>query len=241
MQVTAEQGITNGNAATMELTVASLFSGIGGLDLGLESAGHKTSFQCEILDPARAVLRTAFPECTRRTDVTRLTSLPTVDLVAAGFPCQDLSQAGMVKGIQGKSSSLIDNVFELLSRKRSLPEWVLLENVPFMLQLRRGQAMRHVVNRIERLGYRWAYRVVDARSFGLPQRRRRVIFLAAQQEDPRNVLFADDVGQELEWDTNANAHGFYWTEGNRGIGWTTDGVPTLKCGSAQTIPSPPAI
>ena len=223
------------------LTVASLFAGIGGIELGLESAGHETVFQCEVLDPAREVLREAFPDCDRRTDVTRLSSLPTVDLVTAGFPCQDLSQAGRAKGIRGSKSSQVDFVFDLLQRKRKPPEWILLENVPFMLQLDKGKAMRHVVKQIEGLGYRWAYRIVDARSFGLPQRRRRVIFLAARTEDPRDVLFADDVGEEMSWDTEAEAHGFYWTEGNRGIGWTLDGVPTLKGGSGFSIPSPPAI
>ena len=190
---------------------------------------------------AREVLKTSFPDCRRRTDVNDLRSLPTVDLVSAGFPCQDLSQAGRAKGIRGSKSSQISSVFELIRKKRKPPEWILLENVPFMLQLERGKAMRHVVKQIESLGYHWAYRIVDARSFGIPQRRRRVIFLASRTQDPRNVLFADDMGYERPLDIDAKAHGFYWTEGNRGIGWTHDGVPTLKGGSGFSIPSPPAI
>lgn len=223
------------------LTVASLFAGIGGLEKGLASSGHETMFQCELLETARAVLRSQFPECERRSDVTKLTSLPNVDLITAGFPCQDLSQAGRGGGIRGQQSSLIDCVFNLIEKKRQRPEWLLLENVPFMLQLNRGEAMTHVVREVERLGYRWAYRVIDARSFGLPQRRRRVIFLASRTHQPCDVIFVDDEGTEPIFDEGANANGFYWTEGNRGLGWTTDGVPTLKGGSGFAIPSPPAI
>lgn len=223
------------------LSVASLFSGIGGFELGLSSAGHHTEFQCEILAPAQAVLRAHFPSCRLLPDITALTSLPTVGLIVAGFPCQDLSQAGLTRGITGKQSSLISYLCDLVRKKRVRPEWVLLENVPFMLQLHHGNAMQQLTRNFQALGYNWAYRVIDARSFGLPQRRRRVLFLAARSDDPRSVLFADDIGHSPDFATNEGAHGFYWTEGNSGLGWTVNGVPTLKGGSGIGIPSPPGI
>ena len=222
-------------------TIASLFSGIGGIERGLEIAGLETVLQCEIWDAARAVLRSRFFGSSIKDDVTKLKSLPTVDLVAAGFPCQDLSQAGQAKGIKGKNSSLVNHVFSLVERKRSKPNWILLENVPFMLQLDQGKAMSMLVRRTEQLGYRWAYRVIDARAFGLPQRRRRVVFLASREADPRNVLLGDSVVPKDFEKAIGNAHGFYWTEGNTGLGWTNDGTPTLKGGSTIGIPSPPAI
>jgi DNA (cytosine-5)-methyltransferase 1 len=120
---------------------------------------------------------------------------------------------------------------------------LLLENVPFMLQLDRGRAMRHLTEALEELGYRWAYRVVDARAFGLPQRRLRVVLLASRTEDPRGVLYADDAAPylpELE-DSELHDCGFYWTEGIRGLGWAVDAVPTLKGGSTLGIASPPAV
>ena len=64
-----------------------------------------------------------------------------------------------------------------------------------MLKLSRGQAMRHITSALEEMGYAWAYRVVDARAFGLPQRRHRVLMLASRDEDPRTVLFGDDAGE----------------------------------------------
>jgi DNA (cytosine-5)-methyltransferase 1 len=83
--------------------------------------------------------------------------------------------------------------------------------------------------------------VVDARAFGLPQRRNRVILLASRTEDPRTVLFADDAGPRLLGSPELDPCGFYWTEGVRGLGWVVNAVPTLKGGSGLGIASPPAV
>ena len=95
--------------------------------------------------------------------------------------------------------------------------------------------------RVQERGYRWAYRVVNSLSF-LPQRRERVFFLASLEADPAEVLLVDDA-EAIPSDTRleSHAHGFYWTEGTRGLGWGADCVPTLKNGSTIGIPSPPAI
>ena len=218
-----------------------LFAGIGGIELGLQAAGHEAVLLCEIEPHARAVLEERFPEIECARDVTKLTGLPSADLLAGGFPCQDLSQAGRTAGIGGKHSGLVTHVFELLGREVRPPEWLLLENVPFMLQLDRGGAMRYLVSELERLGYSWAYRVVDTRAFGLPQRRQRVLLVASRSGDPRTVLFADDAREPEQAAPESLACGFYWTEGLRGLGWAVDAVPTLKGGSTIGIPSPPAI
>jgi DNA (cytosine-5)-methyltransferase 1 len=230
-------------------TIASLFAGVGGIELGLERAGFSTCLHCEWLPEARAVLSQRFATAEMHRDVRELANdpafkLPAVDVVTAGFPCQDLSQCGLTAGIRGKSSGLVDCLFELLSRRQRSPRWVLLENVPFMLQLDGGRAMRHLTRSFERLGFAWAYRVIDARAFGLPQRRERVVLVASRTEDPRPVLFADGDNFEPrlpEDDQDDRPRGFYWTEGNTGLGWAVDSVPTLKAGSTVGIPSPPAI
>lgn len=223
------------------LRVAGLFAGIGGFELGLKRAGHETALFSEIDPAARAVLEKRFPRVPQVGDIREIERLPaSIDLVTAGFPCQDLSQAGTTAGIRGKRSSLVREVFRIL-KGRPVP-WVLFENVPFMLSLDRGQAMQVVTENLSRLGYRWAYRIVDARSFGLPQRRRRVFILGSLHEDPTKVLLADDAGPKVgETPSHGKATGFYWTEGNTGVGWAPDSVPTLKGGSGLGIPSPPAI
>ncbi len=221
--------------------MVGLFAGIGGLELGLRGHGWNTELLCEIDAGAQAVLRTRFADVPLHSDVTKLRSLPQrTELVAAGFPCQDLSQAGRTAGITGPRSSLVDEVFRLVKRKQG-PRWLVIENVPFMLQLARGSAMRHITDALEDLGYAWAYRVVDARAFGLPQRRQRVLMVASRTDDPRTVLFGEDAGAPDEGDPAAYPCGFYWTEGVRGLGWAVNAVPTLKGGSTVGIASPPAV
>lgn len=223
------------------LSVAGLFAGIGGLELGLHLAGHRSEFVCEIDEGARAVLKTGFPGVRYRRDIREVVGLPRVDVVAAGFPCQDLSQAGGTAGIRGEKSGVVEHIFRLLQSSKHTPRWLLLENVPFMLQLGRGSAMLYLVEALEALGYTWAYRVVDTRAFGLPHRRQRVLLLASKIEDPARVLFADDAGAQEIPDSGDSPCGFYWTEGSRGLGWAIDSIPTLKGGSGLGIPSPPAI
>lgn len=222
--------------------VVGLFAGIGGVERGLARCGHAAVLFCENEPAAMEILRHRFPHVPLHDDVRTLIDLPEeATLVAAGFPCQDLSQAGVTRGIAGGRSGLVGEVFRLLELHRT--PWLLLENVPFMLQLARGEAMNVITTKLEALGYRWAYRVVDSRAFGLPQRRRRVYLVATLDGDPRAVLFADEAGPQTDPILNGHpvACGFYWTEGVRGLGWAVDAVPTLKGGSTIGIPSPPAI
>lgn len=223
------------------MNVAGLFAGIGGLELGMHRAGHRTALLCDVLPTARAVLNVRFPGVDYRHDITCLRSLPgEVDLLCAGFPCQDLSQAGRTAGLDGTRSGLIGEVFRLLSRRR-IPT-VVVENVPFMLQLNGGSAIRAIVDEFERRGYRWAYRVVDSYGFGLAQRRERVYLVASRTLDPAAVLLSDDapIPRQVS-QIGRRPHGFYWTEGLGGLGWAVDAVPTLKNGSTIGIASPPAV
>jgi DNA (cytosine-5)-methyltransferase 1 len=224
-----------------QLTVAGLFAGIGGIEEGLHRAGLQTVLLCEWDDAARRVLQTHFADIPLVGDIAELPALPNVDVLSAGFPCQDLSQAGRTAGIRGSRSGLVGHVFRLLDTADPGPTWLLLENVSFMLSLDRGRAMSWLTEQLEDRGYTWAYRVVDSRAFGLPQRRQRVLLLASRTEDPRPILLNQDAGEPDPGDPGGLACGFYWTEGIRGLGWALDAVPTLKGGSTIGIPSPPAI
>ncbi|MGW1087753.1 DNA cytosine methyltransferase [Streptomyces sp. NPDC002596] len=221
------------------LRVAGLFAGIGGLELGFQALGARTELLCEFWGPAQTVLREKFPGVPMHEDVRTLTGLPDVDVVTAGFPCTDLSQAGRQAGIEGENSGLIKHLFDLLSD--SSPRWVVIENVRNMLALDKGKAMAFLVSELERLGYRWAYRVVDSRFTGIPQRRQRVLMVASKDDDPADALLSLDAGEPEPTRYSADAFGFYWTEGNTGIGWAEDAIPTLKGGSSMGISSAPAI
>lgn len=238
-------GTADGQPTGSGLEVVGLFAGVGGLELGFSRAGHTTTALCEIDPAARAVLAEHFPGVRLHADVKTFRMPDKIGALAAGFPCTDLSQAGRTSGITGDASGLIVGVLDAIERERRgrRPRWIVIENVPFLLRLDRGAGIRYLTDRLSALGYRWAYRVVDTRSFGIPQRRRRVLLVAGLDDDPRGVLFADDVmvGCAETDQEDEPPVGFYWTEGNTGIGWAPDAVPTLKGGSGLSIPSPPAI
>lgn len=227
--------------STKQFAVVGLFAGIGGLEQGFHEHGHRSVLLCDADDRARAVLANRFPKVRISDDVRALGELPKCDVVTAGFPCQDLSQVGRRRGISGPHSGLIDVVLDLLRKARPGPTWLVLENVPFMLSLDGGRAIDRIVTELEAMGFMWAYRTVDARAFGLPQRRRRVVILASRTNDPRPALLGVDAAAPAIDKRGAHACGFYWTEGNTGLGWAINATPPLKGGSALHIPSPPAI
>lgn len=227
-----------GNAA---VKVVGLFAGIGGLELGLKTAGHRVEVMAENDPVASTVLARRFPDVANLGDVTRIKKLPECDILACGFPCQDLSPAGGTAGIHGSKSGLVEFVLHLVHASRRKPKWILFENVPFLLSLKGGAGMRFLTQRIEEAGYTWAYRVIDSRAFGLAQRRRRIFLLASRVEDPSEFLFSDaGTTREPAWQPGMPC-GFYWTEGNRGVGWAVDATPPLKGTSGVGIASPPAI
>ena len=221
------------------LRVAGLFAGIGGFELGLQTSGYQAEYLCEWWEPAEKVLAKHFPDIPLAGDIGAVESIPEVEVVCAGFPCTDLSQAGRTAGIHGDQSGLVFKALQLVD-KTPPKDWLVLENVRNMLTLHRGRDVG-VGDLIEGLGYRWAYRTVDSRSAGVPQRRQRVFLVASRCHDPRQVLFADDHGEPDTAQFRDDTHGFYWTEGLRGLGWAADATPTLKGGSTIGIPSPPGV
>ena len=144
-----------------DFSVAGLFAGIGGIEAGLAKHGGSAELLCEYWEPAHRVLATQFPEVVLTEDVRDLRSLPKVDLVSAGFPCTDLSQAGRTAGINGEASGLVAEVFRLLQRPR--PPMLMLENVRNMLVLDGGEAMRYLTGELEALA-----RLEDLGEDGLP-------------------------------------------------------------------------
>lgn len=163
------------------MEVASFFSGIGGIDLGLEKAGMKVVFQCEILSFGQRVLKKHWPSVKLENDITKLTKddVPDVDMFAGGFPCQDLSLAnqGKRKGLEGERSGLFYKYAELIDLKK--PRWVLIENVPGLLNSAHGEDFRIVLSTLDELGYGVSWRILDAKFFGTPQRRRRTYIVAS--------------------------------------------------------------
>ena len=96
------------------MDVVGLFVGIGGIEIGIDAAGNTPVRFCEVMPEARSVLTHNFPDLAINQDVRRMVKLPKADILAAGFPCQNLSIAGNKEGISGKNSSLVNEIFRLI-------------------------------------------------------------------------------------------------------------------------------
>ena len=166
------------------LTIGSLFSGIGGLELGLERAGlGPVVWQVEIDPFCRRWLNAHWPEVERFEDVRTVGSaLVPVDLVCGGFPCQDVSSAGSRRGLAGSRSGLwfeFSRIVELLQ-----PRWVVVENVASGARL----WVDEVRSGLGQLGYETLPIPLSAHDVGAPYLRRRVFVVAAHPDgDPQHV------------------------------------------------------
>lgn len=221
-------------------SVLSLFSGVGGLDLGLERAGLQIDDVVENWAPAQAVLAERFPGANLHPDVATFFPERTYFALAAGFPCVDISQVGAQKGLAGKRSGLVSHVFRIADSAK--PEWIVLENVEHLLRIGRGAAMTSITSELSARGYSWAYRVVDSRFTGVPQRRRRVVLLASIVPGAAERLLVDGDAEAPVSKANAEeSYGFYWTEGRTGTGLVSGAVPTIKAGSTVGLGSAPAV
>jgi len=154
----------------------SLFSGVGGFDIGFERAGIETVLQAEQDPWCLEVLARHWPQTERVTDVRDVQGGVGVDLIYGGFPCQDVSVAGKRAGLGGERSGLWFEFERILSELR--PRWAVIENVPGLLSSNKGRDFAVILDGLEELGYSVGWAVLDAQNFGVPQRRRRVFIVA---------------------------------------------------------------
>jgi site-specific DNA-cytosine methylase len=175
---------------------ASFFSGVGGLDLGFERAGIKTVSVSEIDPYANAVLAERFPDAPNLESITEVEAndIPDADIWSGGFPCQDLSVAGKRAGFGGKRSSLAFTFLDLVEQRR--PRWLVLENVPGLFSSNRGADFGRLLSEVDQLGYGVAWRTLDARYFGVAQRRRRVFLVASLGTDRAGEVLFECEGCE---------------------------------------------
>ena len=205
---------------------ASFFSGVGGLDLGFERAGIETVSVSEIDPYANSVLAERFPGAPNLGSITEIDAddIPEADIWSGGFPCQDLSVAGKRAGFSGKRSSLAFTFLDLVERRR--PRWLVLENVPGLFSSNQGRDFLRLLSEMDELGYCVAWRTLDARYFGVAQRRRRVFIvaslepnraeqvlfeceggcghLAPSKQTRQNIASGTPDGSGIAWDRNAN-------------------------------------
>jgi DNA (cytosine-5)-methyltransferase 1 len=161
------------------MRVASLFSGIGGLDLGLEREGSRVALQVELDGRCLAVLYKHWKDTEKLSHVESVTpeTCPDVDLLAGGFPCQDASimRGRWSKRGFGERTRLYWEFFRVASLVR--PKVVLLENVTGILTADEGRLFTSIITSLDNLGYVGEWRVLDGAAFGLPLRREHVFIV----------------------------------------------------------------
>lgn len=203
----------------MILTHASFFSGAGGMDIGLERAGWQTVSFSEIEPYACAILAERWPDIPNLGDIAAVDDVPPARLWTGGFPCQDLSVAGKRGGIDASRSGLAWAFLDLVERHR--PEAFILENVPGLLSSNAGRDFGRLLREVGDLGYGWAYRLLDAQFFGVPQRRRRVFVLALDLDrhpDPDSAAAVLAVGTRCGRDHPAERTSWAQAAGRVGRG-----------------------
>jgi DNA (cytosine-5)-methyltransferase 1 len=176
----------------------STFSGIGGLDEGLRRGGIQHALFCEKDPWRRRVLELHFPGVPVLSDVREVGRASVVAgpaLLAGGFPCTDLSVAGKRAGlVEGDESGLFFEFARIAGDVR--PAWVLIENVPGLFSSQGGRDFGCLLGTLADLGYGVAWRTLDSRFFGVPQRRRRVFILGALAGGDRRAA-AERAGEVL--------------------------------------------
>lgn len=192
----------------------SLFSGIGGFDLGFERAGMECIAQVEIDKNCLKLLGDKFPNAERYTDVKGFDYGKSVDIITGGFPCQDVSVAGRRAGLAGERSGLWYEFHRIITN--TLPRWVVIENVPGLLSSNKGEDFAVILRGLVECGYGVAWRILDAQYFGIPQRRRRVFIVGSlgngraakvlfESEGLRgDIATGREAGQDVAYSLRAN-------------------------------------
>lgn len=197
------------------LTFGSLFSGIGGLDLGLERAGWRCAFQVECDDYCQQVLRAHWPMVRRYRHIEDVdwSLVEPVAMLCGGFPCQDIARVGRRAGIDGPKSGLWTEYLRAVCMLR--PQYVLVENTTSLLV----RGIERVAGDLAAVGYDAEWDCLPAAAFGAPHIRDRLYLLAyprgGRYASPDQTVFAG-------WSSSQLHAG--WTP-EPGVGRVADGLP----------------
>ena len=204
------------------MQIASLFSGIGGIDLGFQQAGFEIVWANEMDAAACRTYRYNFPNANLiEGDIKKISEdiIPDFEVLVAGFPCQPFSIAGLQKGFKDRDGNLFFEITRIIEKKR--PKVVFLENVPNLMEHDEGKTFLVIYNSLAQLGYAVYYRVLSANEYGnLPQIRKR-IYIVAVREDMANqkFIYPDPIDLKLQSSDiikrSVKQHDiYYYTEGH---------------------------
>ena len=228
----------------------SLFSGVGGIDLGMEQAGHECVAQVEWDKNAAGVLKHRWPNVPLFCDVSKVSAddLPDADFITYGFPCQDLSVAGKREGLSGKRSGLFYEATRLIRELRSRGcglRFAVAENVGGLLSADDGVALARCIRELLDCGAcETGWRVLCSQYFGVAQRRKRVFIvsdfggescdqiLAITESLPGHPAPSREAGKGTAGDARGSV-----ADGPKVIGWNGDTTPKASEDVSVTLRS----
>ena len=215
----------------------SMFSGIGGFELGIRKAhpDWKCIGYSEIDKYAIQTYERHFPKHKNYGDATKINpkGLPSFDLLCGGFPCQSFSIAGERKGFQDTRGTLFFDIARILTCKR--PTYIFLENVKGLLSHNKGKTFAKIIQTLDELGYCIEWMVCNSKNFNVPQNRERVFILGFQRgKATKQILpFGKNIerfnktnpkGLELQYDGDYQSKRIYSISG------IAPTIPTSKSG-----------
>ena len=176
------------------MKIVSLFAGCGGLDLGFVKSGHKIVLATDFDKDCKVTYDYNFDHTMLLKDVKELKGeeLPEYDLLAGGFPCQGFSVANLYRDVKDERNELYLEIVRLLNETK--PKYFLAENVPGILSLGKGEVVKQIIKEFSECGdgYRVEKFLLNAADYGVPQARKRVIFLGVSKniaQELSNLLF----------------------------------------------------
>ena len=201
------------------LTTASLFAGVGGIDLGFEQAGFKTVYANEFDDYAAETYEKNFDIKVDRRDICTVeaSELPDFDVLLAGFPCQAFSIAGYRQGFddeQGRGN-LFFEITRIMKEKR--PRIAFFENVKNLVSHDNGNTFRVICEELDKLGYKYLFQVMNGSEYGnVPQNRERIYIVAFRDKEdyanfklPSSVPLTRTIKDVIDFDTKQDAKYYY--------------------------------
>jgi len=171
------------------MRVVSLFSGAGGLDLGLIQAGLEIVWANDIFENAAETYRRNIGDHIDTRDICDIESseIPDCDVVVGGFPCQGFSVANRGRNLDDPRNLLYKQLVRVVQTKR--PRYFVGENVKGLASFAKGAVLRQIVGEFEELGYRVHYKVVNAADYGVPQSRMRMLIVGERIDLPETLIF----------------------------------------------------
>ena len=197
------------------MKISSFFTGAGGLDLGFKNSGAQILYANEFDKSIWSTFERNFTKKTNTfldkrsiTDV-NAEEVPDCDGIIGGPPCQSWSEAGALRGIEDKRGQLFFDFIRILKTKK--PKFFLAENVSGMMAKRHSEALKNIIKLFEKSGYNVTYKLLNTSDFGVPQDRKRVIFVGYRKDLEKKFIHPDPVKDEkislkdAIWDLRNNA------------------------------------